>query len=73
MVPAATRLSKRYGELTLPVALVAGHGDKVIAPEKNTGRLHRELAQSDLSMPGGAGHMVHYNRLDHVVDAITRL
>jgi pimeloyl-ACP methyl ester carboxylesterase len=73
MVPAATRLSKRYGELAMPVALVAGHGDKLIPPEKNTGRLHRELAHSDLSMPGGAGHMVHYNRLDHVVDAILRL
>lgn len=73
MVPAARRLCKRYGELTMPVALVAGLGDKLIAPEQNTGRLHKELAHSDLSLPGGAGHMVHYSKIDQVVDAIARL
>lgn len=73
MVPAARRLSRRYGELTLPVALVAGLGDKLIPPEQNTGRLHRELAHSDLSLPGGAGHMVHYNKIDQIVAAIATL
>jgi pimeloyl-ACP methyl ester carboxylesterase len=73
MVPAAKRLSKRYGELTLPVALVAGLGDKLISPNKNSLRLHRDVAQSELALSGGAGHMLHYSRVDEIVAAIARL
>lgn len=73
MVPAAARLAKRYGELTLPVALVAGVGDKLIDPEKNSARLHNELADSGLSMPEGAGHMLHYNKVEEIVAAIGKL
>ena len=73
MVPAARRLSKRYGELALPVALVAGLGDKLISPKKNSGRLHAELADSKLALPDGAGHMVHYNKITQIVDAISAL
>jgi pimeloyl-ACP methyl ester carboxylesterase len=73
MVPAAKRLSKRYRELALPVALVAGLGDKLISPKKNTARLHAEVAHSDLALPGGAGHMLHYNKIEEIVAAIARL
>lgn len=73
MVPAAKRLAKRYGELTLPVALVAGAGDKLISPEKNTERLHADVSQSTLALPGGAGHMLHYSKIDAIVDAVRTL
>jgi pimeloyl-ACP methyl ester carboxylesterase len=73
MVPAAKRLSQRYGELTMPVALLAGYGDKLISPKKNTRRLHAELANSTLAMPDGAGHMLHYQHSAQIADAITAL
>ena len=73
MVPAARRLAKRYGELSMPVALVAGAGDKLIAPKKNSGRLHGDVAHSTLAMEDGAGHMVHYNKVDEIVAAIAQL
>jgi pimeloyl-ACP methyl ester carboxylesterase len=73
MVPAAKRLSQRYGELTMPVALVAGIGDKLISPKKNSQRLHRAVAQSELALTGGAGHMLHYSRVDEIVAAIGRI
>jgi pimeloyl-ACP methyl ester carboxylesterase len=73
MVPAAWRLKKRYRHLTLPVALVAGVDDKVIDPEKNTARLHNALPVSSMIMPEGAGHMVHYNKVDDIAAAISRL
>lgn len=73
LAPAVARLSRRYGELTMPVALVAGLGDRLNAPGKQAGRLQRELAHSDLSLPGGAGHMVHYDALDAVAAAIAQL
>jgi pimeloyl-ACP methyl ester carboxylesterase len=73
MVPAAYRLAQRYGELKLPVALVAGHGDKLIDPEKNTARLHNDLPDSGLNLPEGAGHMLHYTEVDKIVAAIGKL
>ena len=73
MVPAAKRLSRRYGELKMPVALLAGAGDKVISAEKNSARLHVELANSALDLPGGSGHMVHYNQADRIAEAIAKL
>jgi len=73
MVPAAKRLSQRYGELTMPVALVAGFGDKLISPKKNSGRLHAQLPNSKLAMPDGAGHMVHYQCSAQIADAIAAL
>lgn len=73
MVPAAYRLAKRYSELKLPVALVAGAGDKLIDPEKNTARLHNDLADSGMRMTEGAGHMLHYSKVAEIVDAISKL
>jgi pimeloyl-ACP methyl ester carboxylesterase len=73
MVPAARRLAKRYGELTMPVALVAGTGDKLISPKKNSSRLHRDVPHSTLALTGGAGHMLHYSKVDEIVAAIGRL
>jgi pimeloyl-ACP methyl ester carboxylesterase len=73
MVPAAYRLAKRYSELKLPVALVAGAGDKLIDPEKNTARLHNDLADSGMRMTEGAGHMLHYSKVAEIVDAIGKL
>lgn len=73
MVPAAYRLARRYGELTLPVALVAGSGDKLIDPEKNTARLHNELAVSGMRLTEDAGHMLHYNKVEEIAAAIAQL
>jgi pimeloyl-ACP methyl ester carboxylesterase len=73
MVPAARRLAKRYGELTMPVALAAGTGDKLISPKKNSSRLHRDVPHSTLALTGGAGHMLHYSKVDEIVAAIGRL
>lgn len=60
--PAVARLARRYHELAMPVTLVAGLGDQLTPVGKNSGRLQRELAHSDLSLQGGAGHMVHYTK-----------
>jgi len=73
MVPAAKRLARRYRQLTMPVALLAGMGDKVIAPDRQTGRLHAALPQSTLEMARGAGHMVHYHEIEAIAAAIAKL
>jgi pimeloyl-ACP methyl ester carboxylesterase len=74
MVPAAASLSRRYGELRVPVHLLAGRSDRVVDPEAHSMRLHRELPGSELELVPDAGHMVHYAaplRVLEAVDAMT--
>jgi pimeloyl-ACP methyl ester carboxylesterase len=72
MVPAAALLSARYGELALPVEIVAGDGDIVAYCDRHAERLHGQLPGSGLKIIAGAGHMVHYAAPDEVVAAIDR-
>lgn len=70
MVPAAMRLSKRYGELKVPATIFAGTQDKIIDPGSNAERLHAELHNSELHLQPGVGHMTHYAHPDEVMKAI---
>ena len=66
---AAIRLSKRYRELTLPIAIAAGTGDKIVAFDQAE-RLHAALPHSSLHVGEDAGHMIHWVRPDVAVAAI---
>ncbi len=70
MVPAAESMCGRYGELGMPVTIVSGDGDKIVNPEEQSERLHRELPHSRLLMLPGLGHMVHYLATDRLAGAI---
>jgi pimeloyl-ACP methyl ester carboxylesterase len=72
MVPSAALLSARYGDLALPVEIVAGDGDVVAYCDRHAERLHDQLGGSGLTVIPGAGHMVHYAAPDEVVAAIRR-
>jgi pimeloyl-ACP methyl ester carboxylesterase len=71
MVPAAVALRARHGELRVPVHIVAGSADRVVDPEAQALRLHRELPLSRLHWVEGAGHMVHHAAPDLIADAVT--
>lgn len=73
MMAAAKRLSARYAELTLPVTVIAGEGDKIVDPDKNARRFHKEISHSNLRIQPGAGHMAHYVNPRDMVDAIDTL
>lgn len=60
MVPAAALLAERYGELDLPIAIIAGSGDKVVDPAAQSNRLAQLTLHHDAELVEGAGHMVHY-------------
>ncbi len=67
----AARLAPRYGGLKLlPVALVCGDADAVVAPERHSVRLHRALPASALHVVRGAGHMVHHAAPDRVAEVV---
>ena len=70
MIPAARSMSSRYGELVLPVTLIAGGDDVVVDPQAHSVRLHDELPHSELYVVPGVGHMAHYAALDRVANAI---
>lgn len=70
MVPTAALLSKRYAELDLPVTIVAGAGDLIADPVKQSRRFHETLKHSQFTLVKGAGHMVHHTGLVEVLVAV---
>jgi pimeloyl-ACP methyl ester carboxylesterase len=73
MIPSAQRLSQRYRELTLPIAIIAGSGDQIIDVDRNALRLHAEVQHSELVLDQLAGHMPHYADPAQVMAAVERL
>jgi pimeloyl-ACP methyl ester carboxylesterase len=69
MVPSAMALRPHYGELSLPVAIMAGDGDKIVSP-RLAERLRAAIPGSTLRIVEGAGHMVHHVAADQVAEAI---
>jgi pimeloyl-ACP methyl ester carboxylesterase len=70
MIPAAYSASARYGELKMPVVIVAGEEDRLVGIEKQSARLHDEVPQSAMHRIPRAGHMVHQTATEKVMDAI---
>ena len=70
MIPAAARLRSRYFALGVPTVLMAGTGDRIVHPGRQTMHLHRQLPNSVLHMVPEAGHMLHYLVPQQVVEAV---
>jgi pimeloyl-ACP methyl ester carboxylesterase len=73
MAPAAERLQHHYAGVTVPVAIFAGHDDRVVSQEEQSGRLHHVLPDSTLHWVPDSGHMVHYADPELVVRRIDEL
>lgn len=71
MIPAAAALAPRFGELDLPVTIVAGDGDRMVNTSAQSKRLSETLPQSRYIEIEGAGHMVHYSATGKAADAIS--
>jgi len=70
MIPDAAMLKQRYGELKMPVFIMAGGSDQVVNTERQSMRLHRAIAQSRLDIIPEAGHMVHHIVPERVMEMI---
>ncbi|MDR6771131.1 alpha/beta hydrolase [Azospirillum sp. BE72] len=73
MAPAADRLQHRYADVAVPVAIFAGHEDRIVSQEDQSGRLHHVLPNSTLHWVPDCGHMVHHADPDLVVRRIDEL
>ena len=69
MVPSARSVQPHYGKLAMPVAIMAGDGDKIVSYHLAE-RLQAAIPGSTLRVIMGAGHMVHHVATDEVVATI---
>jgi pimeloyl-ACP methyl ester carboxylesterase len=69
MIPGAVALRRDYKNLTLPVIIVAGDGDKIVFKRRSE-QLRDSIPGSVLQIVKGAGHMVHHLAAQQVADAI---
>ncbi|WBL81624.1 alpha/beta hydrolase [Bradyrhizobium xenonodulans] len=58
MVPAAIQSAKTYGELSMPVIILAGENDRLIDIDEQSGRLHDEIKHSKMRRVPNSGHMI---------------
>lgn len=65
-----SRLAPRYGEIRLPVAILAGPGDREVPTERHSRRLARDIPGATLTLVPKAGHMIHYSALGEIVSAV---
>jgi pimeloyl-ACP methyl ester carboxylesterase len=70
MVPSAIMLAKRYPELKVPATIIAGTRDKMVDFSHNAERLSERIADSELQLEPGVGHMTHYAHPEKVLAAI---
>jgi pimeloyl-ACP methyl ester carboxylesterase len=70
MVPSAMALSRRYGELALPVIVLAGDGDLIAHKDKHAERLIKDIDRAELRIVPSQGHLLHYAVPEQVVAAI---
>jgi pimeloyl-ACP methyl ester carboxylesterase len=69
MVPAAAAM-QRGPRPTMPVTIVTGDSDRIVAPPMQSERLHEALAGSRFVSLAGHGHMIHHTATEDVADAI---
>jgi pimeloyl-ACP methyl ester carboxylesterase len=70
MAREAAAMRDRYGELRLPVAIMAGRDDQVVDVGRHAIRLHERIPHSGLRLVPGAGHMVHHAVPGQVAEAV---
>lgn len=71
--PAVALQAPRYGEIRVPLAILAGRGDRVAHWDWHSQRLHEVVAGSELTLLEDAGHQVLHSHPAAVVEAVRRL
>ena len=70
MIPDAFGTRGRYGELEMPVVIIAGELDRLIDSERQSEQLSRDVGHSSFRSVPGAGHMIHQTAMRDVMAAI---
>jgi len=70
--PAVAIQSTRYAEIRVPLAILAGRGDRVALWNWHSERLHRTVPGSDFTVLEDAGHQVLHSHPRAVIEAAQR-
>lgn len=70
MIPNAVSACERYGDLKIPVVILAGEEDRLIDIDHQSARLHENIRQSTMHRVPGQGHMIHQTATGAVMSAI---
>jgi pimeloyl-ACP methyl ester carboxylesterase len=73
LLDAAKALHQLYDRVNVPVRIIAGSEDQIVATDEHSARLHQDLASSTFQRVPGCGHMVHHAATEDVVAAIAGL
>ena len=71
--PHIVEISKRYGELLMPVEILHGDADTIVPLQIHSITLPEQIANANLTILPGAGHMPQHTHQDEVLAAIGRL
>jgi pimeloyl-ACP methyl ester carboxylesterase len=69
MIPGALALRRDYKDLTLPVVIIAGDGDKVVFKRRSE-QLRDSIPGSVLQIVKDVGHMLHHLAAQQVAEAV---
>jgi pimeloyl-ACP methyl ester carboxylesterase len=67
---ASGELARRYREIDVPAAIVAGEADEIVETPFHSIRLHEHIASSTLHLMPEMGHMLHHFETDKLADVI---
>ena len=73
MVPDAFGFRNEYGNLKMPVVIVAGEQDRLVDIDSQSARLHCDVPQSRFHRVPGSGHMIHQTATGVVMSAINEV
>jgi pimeloyl-ACP methyl ester carboxylesterase len=73
MIPDAFHFDDKYGELKMPVVIIAGEDDRLIDIDKQSARLHSDICQSAFHRVAQNGHMIHQTATDQVMATINEV
>lgn len=65
--------SRRYGELKMPVEIIAGDVDSVVYTDIHSRAIAKQIPHAVLTVLPGLGHMVQYAATDRVMQAVDDL
>jgi pimeloyl-ACP methyl ester carboxylesterase len=70
LIPDALMARGQYGELKMPVVIIAGEQDKLIDIEDQSARLHSDIPHSSFHRLAGNGHMIQQTATEEVMSAL---
>ncbi|MEA3376534.1 MAG: alpha/beta hydrolase [Chloroflexota bacterium] len=66
-------ISPRYGEIDVPVTILAGSSDQMVDVEENVQALAGALPDGELVLVEDTGHKLHHTHSDVVMDAVNQV